>query len=128
MTLSAGGKNYLYAKQSFYAGTNAFTTPKLKAGNYSLAMSVTDPAGHYAKLSTTLQACKGGCPAAPYAIDPTTGPVPTVTVPAPEADHHDDDADHHHDHHDDHHDDADHHNHDHADDHDRHDDHGGVPP
>ena len=82
-TLSAGGKNYLYAKHSFFAGTNAFTIPKLKAGNYSLTMSVTDPAGHYAKLSTTLQACKGSCPAPTYAIDPTTGPVPTVTVPAP---------------------------------------------
>jgi hypothetical protein len=82
-TLSAGGKNYLYSKGSFYAGTQAFATPKLKAGDYILTMSVTDPAGHYAKLGTTLRVCRGSCPAAPYGIDPTTGPVPTVIVKAP---------------------------------------------
>ncbi|MDE3133829.1 MAG: hypothetical protein KGL15_07180 [Acidobacteriota bacterium] len=82
VTLSRNGKNYLYTKQSFYAGTRAFTTPKLKAGSYSLAMSVTDPAGHYAALNTTLRACAGGCPPS-YASAPTTGPVPSVTVPLP---------------------------------------------
>jgi hypothetical protein len=82
-TLTAGGKRYLYAKRSFYAGKGAFKTPKLKVGNYALAMSVTDPAGHYASFNTTLRACKGSCPPPPYAIDPTTGPVPTVTVALP---------------------------------------------
>ncbi|HEX3617525.1 MAG TPA: D-glucuronyl C5-epimerase family protein [Solirubrobacteraceae bacterium] len=83
VTLSAGGKNYLYTKKSFFAGTRSFATPKLKAGTYSLTMSVTDAAGHYASLSTSLHVCKGGCPASPYAIAPTTGAVPTVTVPLP---------------------------------------------
>jgi hypothetical protein len=84
VTLSSGGKNFLYTKQSFYAGTDSFAVPKLKAGTYTLAMSVTDPAGHYASLSTTLQVCKGGCPPSPYAIvPPTTGAVPAVTVPLP---------------------------------------------
>jgi hypothetical protein len=84
VTLSRAGKNYLYTKKSFFAGTDGFNTPKLKAGDYNLAMSVTDPAGHYASLSTTLSVCQGSCPASPYAIaPPTTGAVPTVTVPLP---------------------------------------------
>ena len=84
VTLSGSGKNFLYAKKSFYAGTDGFAAPKLKPGTYTLAMSVTDPAGHYASLGTTLQVCKGGCPTSPYAIaPPTTGAVPAVTVPLP---------------------------------------------
>jgi D-glucuronyl C5-epimerase C-terminus len=84
ITLSRAGKNYLYTKKSFFAGTNGFNTPKLKAGNYSLAMSVTDPAGHYASLSTALSVCRGSCSSSPYAIaPPTTGAVPAVTVPLP---------------------------------------------
>jgi hypothetical protein len=84
ITLSRGGKNYLYTKKSFFAGTRAFNSPKLKAGSYSLAMSVTDPAGHYGSFSTTFQVCAGGCKAQPYAISaPTTGAVKTVTVPVP---------------------------------------------
>jgi D-glucuronyl C5-epimerase C-terminus len=84
ITLSRAGKNYIYTKKSFFAGTRGFNTPKLKAGSYNLTMSVTDPAGHYASLSTTLSVCQGGCPSSPYAIaPPTTGAVPTVTVPVP---------------------------------------------
>jgi D-glucuronyl C5-epimerase C-terminus len=84
VTLSGGGKSYLYTKKSFFAGTGGFNTPKLKPSTYGLAMSVTDPAGHYASLSTTLHVCKGGCPASPYAIaPPTTGAVRAVTVPLP---------------------------------------------
>ena len=83
VTLNQGAKNYIYEKQSFFAGTRAFSTPKLKVGTYSLTMSVTDPVGHYAKLTTGLQVCKRTCPAAPYAIQPTTGTPPTVTVPIP---------------------------------------------
>ena len=82
-TLTAGGKRYLYIKRSFFAGSSAFKTPKLKVGDYSLAMSITDPAGHYASLNTTLRVCKGTCPPPPYAIEPTTGAVPTVTVAIP---------------------------------------------
>ena len=84
VTLSRASKNYLYTKKSFYAGTQSFDTPKLKAGAYSLKLSVTDPAGHYAALATTLQVCRSACPAPPYAISPpTTGPVPPVKVPLP---------------------------------------------
>jgi hypothetical protein len=84
VTLSGAGKNYLYTKKSFFAGTGSFATPKLKAGSYTLAMSVTDPSGHYASLSTPLQICKGGCSASAYAIaPPSTGAVPAVTVPLP---------------------------------------------
>jgi hypothetical protein len=84
ITLSGGGKSYLYTKKSFFAGTNSFATPKLKAGTYTLSMSVTDPAGHYASLGTSLHVCKGGCAPSPYAIaPPSTGAVPSVTVPLP---------------------------------------------
>ncbi len=84
VTLSRAGKNYLYTKRSFFAGTDAFATPKLKAGTYGLAMSVTDPVGHYASLNTTLRVCSGRCRPLPYAIaHPSTGAVPTVTVPLP---------------------------------------------
>jgi len=84
ITLSRAGKNYLYTKKSFFAGTGGFSAPKLKAGSYTLTMSVTDPAGHYASLSTTLSVCQGGCSSSPYAIaPPTTGAVPAVTVPLP---------------------------------------------
>ncbi|MDE3131862.1 MAG: hypothetical protein KGL16_11985, partial [Acidobacteriota bacterium] len=83
VTLSRSGKNYLYGKRSFFAGTNSFATPKLKAGTYSLALSVTDPAGHYASLSTTLRVCAHGCPTQNSSA-PTTGPVPSVTVPLPQ--------------------------------------------
>jgi D-glucuronyl C5-epimerase C-terminus len=82
-TLTAAGKRYLYVKSTFFAGNGAFKTPKLKVGNYALAMSITDPAGHYASLNTTVRVCKGTCPPPPYAISPTTGPVPTVTVAIP---------------------------------------------
>jgi hypothetical protein len=83
-TLSRGGRNYLYTKRFFFGGTGSFTVPKLKSGDYALQMSVTDPAGHYASLSTTLSVCSGGCPPSPYAIaPPSTGPIPTVTVPLP---------------------------------------------
>jgi hypothetical protein len=83
VTLSRGGRNYLYTKRSFFAGTRAFNSPKLRAGTYDLAMSVTDPAGHYGSLSTSFRVCRGGCPAQPDAIAPTTGAVKTVTVPIP---------------------------------------------
>jgi hypothetical protein len=84
ITLSRAGKSYLYTKKSFFAGSDGFNTPKLKAGKYTLAMSVTDPVGHYASLSTTLSVCQSSCPPSPYAIaSPTTGAVPTVTVPLP---------------------------------------------
>jgi hypothetical protein len=83
ITLSQGSKNYIYTKKSFYGGTDTYASPKLKVGTYNLAMSVTDPTGHYAKLATQFQVCKTTCPPAPYAIKPTTGTVPTVTVPLP---------------------------------------------
>ncbi|HWE59346.1 MAG TPA: D-glucuronyl C5-epimerase family protein [Solirubrobacteraceae bacterium] len=84
ITLSRAGKNYLYSKKSFFAGTGGFTTPKLKAGSYGLTMSITDPAGHYASLSTTFPVCGAGCPPPSYGIaPPTTGAVSTVTVPVP---------------------------------------------
>jgi hypothetical protein len=83
VTLSQGSKNFLYTKKSFYAGTRSFPAPKLKAGTYALAMSVTDLNGHYAKLATNLRVCKGSCPPVADAVNPTTGPVPTVTVPLP---------------------------------------------
>ena len=83
VTLNQGAKNYIYAKKNFYAGTRSLPAPKLKIGTYSLTMSVTDPVGHYAKLTTGLQVCKKRCPAQPYAIQPTTGTPPTVTVPIP---------------------------------------------
>jgi D-glucuronyl C5-epimerase C-terminus len=84
ITLSRAGKSYLYTKKSFFAGTDGFNTPKLKAGKYTLAMSVTDPVGHYASLSTTLSVCPSSCPSSPYAIaPPSTGAVPAVTVPLP---------------------------------------------
>jgi hypothetical protein len=83
VTLNQGAKNYIYEKKSFYAGTRSLLAPKLKVGTYSLTMSVTDPVGHYAKLTTGLQVCKKTCPVQPYAIQPTTGTPPTVTVPIP---------------------------------------------
>jgi hypothetical protein len=83
VTLRQGSKNFLYTKTSFYAGTRSFPAPKLKAGTYALAMSVTDMNGHYAKLATNLRVCKGSCPPVADAVDPTTGPVPIVTVPLP---------------------------------------------
>jgi hypothetical protein len=83
VTLSQSGKNYIYAKKTFYAGTRSLPAPKLKAGTYSLTMSVTDPVGHYAKLTTGLQICRRACPAQPYAVQPTTGTPPTVTVAVP---------------------------------------------
>ncbi len=84
VTLARNGKNYLYTKRSFFAGTRGFDTPKLQPGSYSLAMSVTDPVGHYGSLSTSFRVCKGGCAASPDAIAaPTTGAVQTVTVPVP---------------------------------------------
>ena len=83
VTLSQGGKNYLYTKQGFDAGTNAFATPKLKAGTYDLAMSITDGAGHYRSLTAQLQVCKQACSLQTSAFPPTTGTVPKVTVPIP---------------------------------------------
>jgi D-glucuronyl C5-epimerase C-terminus len=83
VTLNQGAKNYIYEKKSFYAGTRSLVAPKLKVGTYSLTMSVTDPVGHYAKLTTGLQVCKRTCPVQPYALKPTTGTPPTVTVPIP---------------------------------------------
>jgi hypothetical protein len=83
ITLSRGAKTYVYTKKSFYAGTRSLGVPKLKTGTYSLTMSVTDPVGHYAKLTTGLQVCMRTCPPEPYAIQPTTGTPPTVTVPLP---------------------------------------------
>ncbi len=83
VTLNQGAKTYIYAKKSFYAGTRSLLAPKLKVGTYSLTMSVTDPVGHYAKLTTPLRVCKTKCPVQPYAIQPTTGTPPTVTVPIP---------------------------------------------
>ena len=83
ITLSSGnGKNYVYTKRSFYAGNVSLQVPKLKAGTYSLAMSITDPAGHYAKLTTPFYACKGRCPVSDMARPSTPAP-PTVTVPIP---------------------------------------------
>jgi len=83
VTLNQHAKTYIYEKRSFFAGTRSLLAPKLKSGTYSLTMSVTDPVGHYAKLTTGLQVCKKTCPAQPYAIKPTTGTPPTVTVPIP---------------------------------------------
>jgi len=83
VTLNQGATNYIYEKKTFYAGTRSLLAPKLKIGTYSLTMSVTDPVGHYAKLTTGLQVCKRKCPVQPYAIQPTTGTPPTVTVPIP---------------------------------------------
>jgi D-glucuronyl C5-epimerase C-terminus len=83
VTLSQGSKNLIYTKKSFYAGTRSFPAPKLKVGTYPLTMSVTDLNGHYAKLSTSFRVCKGGCPPVADAGKPTTGAVPTVTVPLP---------------------------------------------
>ena len=82
ITLSGNGKDYIYTKRSFYAGNLSLQSPKLKAGTYSLAMSITDPAGHYAKLTTNLYACKGRCPAS-EATKPSTPAPTTVTVPIP---------------------------------------------
>jgi hypothetical protein len=79
--LSRGGKNYLYTKKDFYAGTDSFKTAALKAGTYSLTMSATDPAGNYAQITGQVQVCAGSCP--PYAIKPppstTTTTTPTTT-------------------------------------------------
>jgi hypothetical protein len=82
ITLSGSGKNYIYTKRSFLAGNVSLQSPKLKAGTYSLAMSITDPVGHYAKLTTSFYVCKGGCPASD-ATRPSTPTPPTVTVPIP---------------------------------------------
>jgi hypothetical protein len=84
VTLTRAGRRYLYGKQSLFAGTRTLSVPKLKIGTYSLTMSVTDPAGHYASLGTTLQVCKIVCPPSVYVTSPpSTGSVPTVTVPLP---------------------------------------------
>ncbi len=82
ITLSGNGKDFVYTKRSFYAGANSVPSPKLKAGTYSLAMSITDPVGHYAKLITSLLVCGGKCPASD-GTQPTTGTAPTITVPIP---------------------------------------------
>ncbi|HWD68571.1 MAG TPA: D-glucuronyl C5-epimerase family protein, partial [Solirubrobacteraceae bacterium] len=68
VTLSRNGKNYLYTKKSFFAGTRGFNSPKLKAGTYTLAMSVTDPADHYGSFTTSFRVCGGGCAPTPYAM------------------------------------------------------------
>ncbi|HET9094468.1 MAG TPA: D-glucuronyl C5-epimerase family protein [Solirubrobacteraceae bacterium] len=84
VTLARAGRNYLYTKRSFLGGPGGFSAPKLRPGTYSLTMSVTDPVGHYAALRTTLQVCRRDCAPSPYALaPPTTGAVPTVTVPLP---------------------------------------------
>jgi D-glucuronyl C5-epimerase-like protein len=83
VTLNQGAKNYIYEKKSFFAGTRSLLAPRLKVGTYSLTMSVTDPVGHYAKLTTGLHVCKKRCPVQPYAIKPTTGTPAAVTVAIP---------------------------------------------
>jgi hypothetical protein len=75
ITLSRGGRNYIYTKSLFRAGTQSFQAPKLKAGEYNLAMSATDLVGHYVKITGTLQVCKGGCHA-----PPATNTTPTTTT------------------------------------------------
>jgi hypothetical protein len=84
VTLSRNGRNYLYTKQSFFAGTRGFSAPKLKLGTYELAISVTDPAGHYGSLHTSFSVCRSSCPPSPYSVSaPSTGAVTTVTIPLP---------------------------------------------
>jgi hypothetical protein len=86
ITLSQGGKNYIYTKTLFASGTQYFKAPKLKAGDYNLAMSATDLVGHYTKITGTLQVCKDSCPAPPVTTTPTTttttstGTTPTTTT------------------------------------------------
>ena len=77
ITLSAGAKKYLYTKLLFRAGSHAFKTRKLKAGVYSVAMSATDLAGNYTRITGSLEVCRGGCPAPP----PNTTTTPTTTAP-----------------------------------------------
>ena len=77
ITVSRGGHRYIYTKLEFRAGTGYFKGPKLKPGTYSVAMSVTDLAGHYARVNGTLQVCRGRCPAPPV----TTTTTPTTTTP-----------------------------------------------
>jgi D-glucuronyl C5-epimerase C-terminus len=78
ITLSQGAKNYIYTKSLFRAGTQSFKAPKLKAGEYNLAMSATDLAGHYTKITGALQVCKGACP--PPVTTTGTGTTPTITT------------------------------------------------
>lgn len=82
ITLSQGGKDYIYTKTLFRAGTQSFKAPKLKAGEYDLAMSATDLVGHYTKITGTLQVCKGTCPAPVTTTTTTTstGTTPTITT------------------------------------------------
>ena len=83
VALGSPGHYHIYTKRYFLAGTRAFPAPKLRPGKYRLAMSVTDPVGHYAQLATTLSVCRGGCPQTPAPLLPSTGAVPTVSVPVP---------------------------------------------
>ena len=77
ITVSRNGKNYIYTKKEFFEGTHSFSGPKLKAGIYSVTMSVTDIAGHYKEITGQLQICSTGCPALPPIALP---PVPTPTT------------------------------------------------
>jgi D-glucuronyl C5-epimerase C-terminus len=72
ITLSQGGKNYIYTKSLFSSGTQYFKAPKLKAGEYNLAMSATDLVGHYVKLTSEVQVCNSTCTGA--------GPIPVTTT------------------------------------------------
>jgi hypothetical protein len=89
ITLSKGGKNYIYSKTEYSSGTQYFKAPKLKAGTYSLAMSATDLVGHYVKLTSEIQVCGGTCTGAgplPVTVGTTTTATtttPTSTSPTP---------------------------------------------
>jgi hypothetical protein len=82
VTLSHGGKNFIYTKTEFRSGTQSFQAPKLKAGTYNLAMSATDLAGHYVKINSVVQVCKGTCSApGPTPVSTgTTTTTPTTTT------------------------------------------------
>ncbi|MGH2843799.1 MAG: D-glucuronyl C5-epimerase family protein, partial [Solirubrobacteraceae bacterium] len=78
ITLRRGARRLIYTKLEFRAGARYFKAPKLKPGGYSLAMSATDLAGHYTRVSGSLKVCRGGCPAPPPVTTTTT---PTTTTP-----------------------------------------------
>ncbi len=81
ITLSRGGKNYIYTKSLFRAGSEYFNAPKLKSGVYNLAMSATDLVGHYVKITASLQVCNGTCPAPVSTTTTPTTTTPTTTAP-----------------------------------------------
>jgi hypothetical protein len=84
ITLSQGSRNFIYTKTEFRSGTQSFEAPRLKAGIYNLAMSATDLVGHYVKITSELQVCKGTCSGpGPAPATSTTTPTTTTTTTAP---------------------------------------------